>query len=91
MQSYRGRPYIAEIRISPAIEAKIRAKHSISPEEIRDAALFNRYGRWNSHPEHGRRLIIRGLTYEDKMIQVFLKPVNADEGIWRCLSAWMIA
>jgi hypothetical protein len=90
MESSQRRPYIAEIRITPAIEAKIQAKHNIGPDEIREAALFNRYGRWNTHSEHGRRLIVRGLTYEGKRIQVFLKPVDADEGIWRCLSAWMI-
>jgi hypothetical protein len=57
--------YIGEIKISPAMAQKIMTKHGVTPEEVREACQApNSYRRaaWHIHPEHGRRLIVFGLT-----------------------------
>jgi hypothetical protein len=77
--------WIAEIRISEAMETKIRERRFVTGDEVREACIPDAYERagWHDHPEHGRRLLVVGRTAQGKRLKIILQPVNVDEGIWR--------
>ena len=77
--------WIAEIRISPAMEQKIRSRRSLTGDDIRGACIPDRYERagWHFHPVHGRRLLVEAATLGGVRIRVILEPVSVSEGIWR--------
>jgi hypothetical protein len=81
--------YIAELRIDPSVESKIKEKHNVNPYEAREAFVLRgdvRAG-WEDHPAHGRRLIALGTTYADRRILGVLVPLDAAEGIWKLVTA----
>ena len=77
--------WIAEIRISAAVEWKLRTRRGLTGDEVRLACIPNAYERayWHDHPEHGWRVIVRCRTVDGTPILVFLQPVDVDAGIWR--------
>ena len=79
--------YIAEIRIADSIELKIKTKHNVTPEEVREALVLRNDVRagWENHPAHGERVVALGTTYRGRPILAVLVPVDpADplDGVW---------
>jgi hypothetical protein len=81
--------WIADLRISDAMEAKIRDKHRLTGEQVRSACVPDAYDRagWEAHPAHGLRLLVEGVTWDDVAIKVILQPVDVREGVWRLRTA----
>lgn len=85
--------WIAEVRFSHSVRWKLRVKHGLTPDEIREAVCFggNKFdGRWNDHPHYGRRLVVRAESYDGVAMIVYLKPLNYIDGIWICKTAWRL-
>lgn len=76
--------YIAEVRISPAMEAKIRQKHGVTGDEVREAVILTplERARWHEHPQRGWRLLVTGTTYAGRRLNLVLYPVDAEDGTW---------
>lgn len=77
--------YIAEVRVSDAIAAKLAAKHPpVTVTEVREALVFTRLVRawWHEHPERGRRLLVIGTTYGGRRLQAVLYPLDEEDGTW---------
>jgi hypothetical protein len=89
MRQVVRRVWIAEVLFRPDVASKIRSKHNLSTAEVREAVCFgaHREARWNVHPDYGRRLLVRGATYEGKQIIAYLRPMNEGDGIWECRTA----
>lgn len=84
--------YIAQIRISPAVEFKIRIKHHLTGEEVRFALIYRTdvIGKGNFHPIYGFRLKVRGKLENGQMLIAYLHPLNRELGIWFLGTAWKI-
>jgi hypothetical protein len=80
---------IVEVRIDETVADKIRTKHNMTPEEVREALVLRPDvdRRWENHPEHGRRLLAEGTTYEGRPVLAALLPVDVDDGIWMLKTA----
>lgn len=77
--------YIADIRISDAVAAKIRTKHNVTPEEVRETFILREdiQAGWEDHHVHGRRVVAFGHTGDGRPILAALYPVDPpSEGIW---------
>ena len=76
--------YIAEIRISDAIEQKIREKHNVTGDEVREALILRRDVRaaWEHDPQRGSRVLALGHTYQRRLIFAALYPVDPQDGVW---------
>jgi hypothetical protein len=81
--------YIAEIRIAAAIDRKIRTKHHVTPEEVREALVLRRdvEARWEKHPVHGERVVALGRTYAHRLILAALYPIDENDGVWSLMTA----
>lgn len=77
--------WIAEIRISAAMEQKIRTRRFVTGDDVRRACVPDQYesAGWHDHPEHGRRLLVVATTPEGLRLKIILFPVSISEGIWR--------
>ena len=80
-----ARVVVAQLRISPYVEDKINGKHDLTAVEVREAVLYARDAstEWQEHPEHGRRLVVRGTTYMGRPVIAYMTPANdndPDEG-----------
>lgn len=67
--------WIAELLISERTAQKIRHRHDIEPDELRDAlvCVAGLIGRWDDDPERGRRALI-DVTIRDRLATVVLYP-----------------
>jgi hypothetical protein len=77
--------YIAEVRISPAVKAKLAAKYPpVTEGEVREALVLTRLLRagWDVHPERGRRLLVTGTTYSGRTLNAVLYPADEEDGTW---------
>lgn len=81
--------YIGYVDVPPAIEDKIRKKHNLTGDEVREAMQWPAAARaaWEEHPVHGRRVIASGHTYSGRPILAWLQPVDVSDGTWRLRSA----
>lgn len=82
--------WIAEVEIPPQTAAKIRQKHDVTPEEVREAVCWGaaEEARWHTHPVHGRRLLAVGTPYHGSYrVLVVLAPLDRADGRWRCKTA----
>ncbi len=81
--------WIAVIRFAPGVEAKIKTKHHLTPQRIREAVALGAADcvSWHTDPMYGRRLIATGRDAEGREMDVYLRPVDRDEEIWECLTA----
>ena len=82
--------YIADIRASPAIWAKVAEKHNVTEPEVREAFILTSLVRagWDLDPERGWRLLGTGTTYQGRRLNAVPYPVDADDGIWRLGTAF---
>ena len=79
--------YIAEIRCSAAVAAKIANKHGVGLHEVRDALQWPARplrASWLADPldPRGPRLAVEGHSGV-RAIRAILYPVDPDEGTWR--------
>jgi hypothetical protein len=81
---------VAELRIDDSIEAKLRGKSPpLTGGEVREVVLWSRDAttRWDADAKHGRRLIVRGTTYQGRKIIAYLMPLSEAEGIFKLKTA----
>jgi hypothetical protein len=86
------RVYVADLLIDDSIEAKLHRKSPpLTGGEVREVVLWSRDAttRWHAHPVYGRRLVVRGTTYQDRKIIAYLKPLDEAEGIFELGTAWV--
>lgn len=85
------REWVGEIRFSAAVEMKLRAKHGLTPDEVRTAVSVGAHdrARWDDDPRRGRRLIIFGRD-ERGTIVAYLRPIDRRDGVWQCVTAWRV-
>jgi hypothetical protein len=57
--------YIARIDVDHSVADKIRTKHNVTLEEVREAFVMrtDMTANWEDSAEHGGRLIVTGTTY----------------------------
>ncbi|WP_305784178.1 hypothetical protein [Symbioplanes lichenis] len=81
--------YIAEIRISAPIERKIKVKHNVTPEKVREALVLRTdiTAGWENHEQHGRRVVALGHTAVQRPILAALYPVDPSDGVWNLMTA----
>lgn len=84
--------WVGEVTFSPEVEAKLRSKHNLTPTEIRSAIAWGNHAWavWNDHPEYGRRLVVSGRSETGSLV-AYLRPIDREDGLWECLTAWRIA
>ena len=78
--------FIADVLVSDAVAARIRARTGLDPAEIVSLvqSLPPRIGRW-VHDDRGNRLLVRTRTSSGADILVVLYPLGSDA--WRLASA----
>ncbi|HEV2757103.1 MAG TPA: hypothetical protein VG318_15155 [Actinomycetota bacterium] len=83
--------WVGEIRFSDAVTSKLRSKHNLTPDQVRSAVACGQHDTavWHDHPVYGRRLILRGSDLVGPIL-VYLRPIDTDDGVWQCLTAWRI-
>jgi hypothetical protein len=83
--------WVGEIRFAPEIVAKLREKHGLHPDQIRRAVACGAHdeARWDDDPDYGRRLILTG-SDDLGTLRAFLRPIDREDGLWECLTAWRI-
>jgi hypothetical protein len=69
---------VAVLIIDPSVEAKIRAKHALTGDEVREVVLYNGNAQagWEDHPKHGLRLVVKGQTFAGRWLIAYLLPAN---------------
>lgn len=81
-----GGIYIGHVDIPPGVAAKI-APRPITPAEVREACRNVIKAGWHDHPDHGRRVLLVGLTDRGRRLKVILHPVDSTDGTWRLRTA----
>lgn len=83
--------WIGEIKFGPEVTDKIRAKHGLTPTQVRSAVAFGNHDshRWDEDRRYGRRLIIEG-SDEQGALRAYLRPIDKQDGVWECLTAWRV-
>jgi predicted AAA+ superfamily ATPase len=77
--------YIADVKVSHAVEAKIQSKHNVTIDEVREAVVLCEVIRSyiEYHPEKGERLLVTGRTAERRVLNVVLYPAEpGSDGMW---------
>ena len=82
--------YIAEIRISPAVEFKIRVKHNLTGDDVRRILIRNRNFKTSEKFDaiRGFRLRVQGKMENGQMLIAYLHPLDQENGIWFLGTAW---
>jgi hypothetical protein len=85
-------PWLGWIVVPPDIEDKLRTKHRLTSAHVREAVCWGAHdvAAWEDHPVYGVRLVVSGTTVETGPIIVYLRPVDAEDGTWECLTAWRL-
>ena len=83
-------PAAYELRWDEAIQEKLWTKHRVLGREVGDVVFDDPEAdfRWREHRWHGRRLLVRGRTRSGRRLIVIFDPIDLDEGVWRCRTAW---
>lgn len=76
------RPYIIELRVSPAVEEKLGKRH-IWPEDVVEILFGN--GKFFRDTEEGRTQMIGSV--EGRMLTIVVEPTETD-GIWEAVTGW---
>ena len=84
------RPVVDELRWDEETLEKLWRKHRVMAREVGDVVRHDPGAefRWHEQRRHGRRLLVRGRTRGGRRLLVILDPVDLDEGVWRCRTAW---
>ncbi len=84
--------YLGLILCSPSVERKLRSKHALTSEDVRDALQHPAKVRaaWSDDAGHGRRLIAMGRASGGRLLIAWLMPTPAwdpDAEVWLIRSA----
>lgn len=80
--------YIAVVEIDPSCEEKIRKKHHITGDEVREAIILTDVSaRWDDSEVHGLRLVVTGCTRAGREVFAVLQPFDPTDGVWRLRTA----
>lgn len=81
--------WIGVIIIAPETEKKLRRKHKLTGDKVREAIGLGAAddAAIEDHPRYGERLVVRGRSYDATRIIVYLRPVDRTDGVWECLTA----
>ncbi|HUZ39755.1 MAG TPA: hypothetical protein VMV17_25815 [Streptosporangiaceae bacterium] len=73
--------WVAQLVISDRTAHKLRTRHGLDPEEVRDALVCVKGLRyvWANHPERGRRAIVEA-RLRGRVVAVVLYPVDDPHG-----------
>jgi len=82
------RIYVGHVLIDPAVSAKIRAKHDLTDDEVRDACRSPVSAAFDVDPDRGRRLLLVGVGY-GRRLKIVLYPVDESDGTWRLATAFV--
>jgi hypothetical protein len=85
-----ARVVVSNLIIDDSIEAKIRAKRPpLTGAEVREVVLWSRDAvtRWDTKPEHGRRLVVVGTTFLGRRLVAYLMPVDERESVYKLKTA----
>jgi hypothetical protein len=83
---------VADLIIDESIEAKINGKKPpLTGREVREVVLWaqDAVTRWDDDAKHGRRLIVRGTTYQGRKIIAYLMPLDEGSKIFKLKTAWI--
>lgn len=74
------RIWIARLEISDAVERKIRRKHNLTGDEVREAIVARRdvHAYWENHSVHGYRIIVSSKLTNGTRLLVWLFPISGD-------------
>ena len=82
---------IAQVLFPPDVVEKVFALHRLTQWEI-EQVIFDPQSqpRWEVHPKHGGRVIIRGKSkgHLHKDMFAALRPIDAEAGVWACITAF---
>lgn len=84
--------WVADLAISDQVAQKIWQRHRIRPDEVRDAVVCvaGLPGRWDDHPERGRRAVI-DITVRNQEATVVLYPRQHPMGdAWNLGSVYFV-
>lgn len=81
--------WVGHLLFSPEVIAKLASKHNLSPEQVKQAVTCDAHDRdyWDDDPNYGLRLVVEGTDAAGTGIIAYLRPVDARDGLWRCLTA----
>lgn len=84
--------WVATLYISDRTAEKLRAKHRLDPDDVRDAIVGVRGLRyaWNTHPERGTRAIVEATIDGDRVLVVLYPEASAMGDAWHLGSAYRV-
>jgi hypothetical protein len=84
--------WVAQLFISEAVAQKINQRHRIEPHEVRSevVCVAGLRGRWDDHPERGRRAVI-DISIRGRLAAVVLYPREHQMGdAWNLGSIYFV-
>lgn len=84
--------WIGFLLFDPGTAAKIRDKHQLTEDQIREAVLFGHaeHARYREDTPYGPRLEVIGTAADGTRLKAWLEPADRTDGIWRCKTAWKL-
>lgn len=84
--------WVATLLISDRTAEKLRAKHHLEPDEVRDAVVGVRGLRftWHTHPERGTRAIVETEVDGDRVLVVLYPSASPLGDGWHLGSAYRV-
>lgn len=81
---------ISQLQWDDAIIVKLWEEHHVEWWEVEEVVLDDEEAkfRWHTSRKHGSRLLVRGKSAGGRRLFVVLAPVDPENGVWRCRTAW---
>lgn len=81
--------WVGRLLFSPEVIAKLATKHNLSPEQVKQAVTCDAHDRdyWGRRPQLWAQTGREGTDADGTGIIAYLRPVDARDGLWRCLTA----
>jgi len=85
-------PWIGYVYVDPEVESKLREKHGLTSDQIREAICWGAHNQaaWDDDPVYGTRLVVTGTMGESGPLIAYLRPLDETDGTWECLTAWRL-
>lgn len=82
---------IIEIRISPTVEFKLRLKHGLTGDFVREEVQFPQIvkGSWVTDLTYGKRLLVRANLSQSRTLIAYLYQNHLDPEVWHLGTAWV--
>ena len=84
--------YIYYVSISPVVEFKLRQKHNLTGDLVREAITYPAPTKqiWQYHKSYGMRLKVLGVLQDGRQIVAYLHKNRYDKNIWNLATAYTI-